>query len=447
MNYNYIGSVAERLMKFRSSLASTEEINENLFNAVSIYIPKSLASAQFADGAYDAGAVTADESAVIIVTADNYNKVLASTGGLYGQWLPIFRDGTNLDVTLYCIVFDDTGFAPTVGASAIEWAPLSKAFKELYFISYFKCLFSEHYDGSKVESDPAEATDYDDSNYFDMALCLSALCEGEATLSMYLCEVHNKVFKEGEADPNVDKMMSLSRGDETQHCTTFTGSTLADRAQYFWGYVNLIGGDRTFIVTHNGSIMIPIVLASWFEEPNDSGEYVGNKLSKIRLSGNKVKPTGLPSRLNTDVNTNMGDYIYTHLDDKHVAYFISISGNTLNNAEMFSDRTASNFPVTAHMISKWIDYQTSQDLANWRDARSTLTNPVLCNEEAYGEIQQMLIANIQKFTSTNRISNIVTDFPPFSEVKQGNSIKGSAVWKATYVDDLGEVEMTGGINF
>ena len=32
MNYNYVGSVAERLMKFRSSLASTEEINENLFN-------------------------------------------------------------------------------------------------------------------------------------------------------------------------------------------------------------------------------------------------------------------------------------------------------------------------------------------------------------------------------------------------------------------------------
>ena len=215
MNYNYVGSVADRLMKFRSSLASTEEINENLFNAISIYIPKSLAEAQFASGAYDASAVTADNSALIIVTADNYASVLASTGGLYGQWLPIFRDGANLDVTLYCIVFDDTGFAPTLGANAIEWAPLTKAFKEVYFASYFKCLFSEHYDGKKVESDPAEATDYDDSNYFDMALCMSALCEGEATLSMFLNEVHVDVFKEGEADTNACKVMSLERGTET----------------------------------------------------------------------------------------------------------------------------------------------------------------------------------------------------------------------------------------
>lgn len=447
MNYNYIGSVAERLMKFRSSLASTEEVNENLFNAISIYIPKSIATAQFDAGAYDANEVTATTFAVITVTADNYTSVLESTGALYSQWLPIFRDGSNLDVTLYCIVFDDTGFSPTLGATSISWAPLSKAFKELYFISYFKCLLSEHYDGSKVEHDPAEAGDYDDSNYFDLALCLSALCEGEATLSMFLCEAHLEVFEDGSADANACKVMSHTRGDETAHCSTLVGSTLADRAEYFWGYVNLIGGNRTFFVIHNGSVMIPIVLASWFEDENGSGEYVGNKLARIRLSGNRVKPTGLPSELNSDVNKNLGSYIYDNLDEKFVAYFISISGNTLNNAEMFSDRTVSNFPVTASMISKWIDYNTSQDLANWRDARSTLTNPVLCNEEAYSEIQSMLVKNIQKFTSTGRITNIVLDFPPFSEAKQGNDLKGTMVWRATYIDDLGKVEMTGAVDF
>ena len=447
MNLNYVGSVAERFMKFRSSLASTEEIDENLFNAISIYIPKSLASAQFEADAYDADAVTADESAVIAVTADNYRNVFKSTGSLYSQWLPIWNDGANLSVTLYCIIFDDTGFAPTVGAGAVEWLPLKKAFDELYFISYFKCLFSEHYDGTSVTHDPAEEGDYDDSNYFDMALCLSTLCEGEATLSMYLCEVHADIFKKGEADTNICKVMSLTRGDETSHCSTLAGSTKADRAAYFWGYVNLIGGNRTFIALHNGSVMIPIVLASWFTEENASDLFVGNKLAKIRLQGSKVKPTGLPSRLNTDVNTNLGDYIYTNLDDKFVAYFISISGNTLNNAEMVSDRTVSNFPVTASMISKWIDYQTAQDIANWRDARSTLTNPVLCNEEAYGEIQSKLVLNIQKFIGTGRITNIQLDFPPFSEAKQNNNLTGVMVWKATYIDDLGSVTMTGSIEF
>ena len=142
MNLNYVGSVAERFMKFRSALASTEEIDENLFNALSIYIPKSLATAQFESGAYDGSEVTADKFAVITVTVDNYADVLKNTGALYAQWLPIFNDGTNLAVTLYCIVFDDTTFSPTLGAGAISWSPLTKAFKELYFISYLKFMFS-----------------------------------------------------------------------------------------------------------------------------------------------------------------------------------------------------------------------------------------------------------------------------------------------------------------
>lgn len=431
-------------MKFRSSLASTEEINENLFNCISIYVPKSLAEAQFAPNAYDGDAVEGKKFAVITVTADNYAKVLASTGALYAQWLPIWNDGANVTVTLYCIVFDDTDFAPTVGAGAIAWEPLSHAFGELYFISYFKCLFSEHYDGRGGEG---SGVDYDDSNYFDMALCLSSLCEGETTLSQYLCEIHNDVYEEGAEDPNVCKVMSLKRGEETEKCTTMAGSTKSERAEYFWGFVNLIGGNRTFMVVHNGSIMIPIVLASWFTEPNDSGQYVGNKLAKIRLSGSKVKPTGLPSVLNSDVNTNMGSYIYDNLDAKHVAYFNSISGNSLNDAQMFSDRTVADAPVTAWAIAKWIDYNTSQDLANWRDARSTLTKPKLCNEEAYGEIQNMLMANIKAFVGTGRITNISLSFPPFSEAKKGNNLEGIMVWNATYVDDLGSVTITGSIEF
>ena len=434
-------------MKFRSALASTEEIDENLFNALSIYIPKSLATAQFESGAYDGSEVTADKFAVITVTVDNYTDVLKNTGALYAQWLPIFNDGTNLAVTLYCIVFDDTSFSPTLGAGAISWSPLTKAFKELYFISYLKFMFSEHYDGNKVTHEPAEEGDYDDSNYFDLCLCLSALCEGEVTLSFFMCEAHLEVFEEGSDDTNVCKVMSLSRGDETTHCTTFVGSDVADRAQYFWGYLNLIGGNRTFFTIHNGSVMLPIVLASWFEDQNDAGEYVGNKLAKIRLQGSKVKPTGLPSELNSDVNKNLGSYIYDTLDAKNVAYFISIDGATLNNAEMIRDRNIQNFPLTAMMIAKWIDYNTAQDVAHWRDAHSTLTDPVLCNEEAYAEIQAMLIKRVQAFSGIGRITNIVLDFPPFSEAKKGTNLEGTMVWKATYTDDLGSVTMTGSVEF
>lgn len=447
MNINYLGSVAERFMKFRSSLLTEEDVTENLFNAVSIYVPKSLASANLASDSYDPSEVTADKYAVIPVTVDNYTKVFETGSALSSQWLPVFNDGANSAVTLFIIVFDDTGFSPTLLAGGISWAPLTKAFKELFFISFFKTMFSEHYDGTKVENDPAEPTDYDDSNYFDMALALSTLCEEESSLSFDLIEVKVTVPEDVASDSNICKVMSQTRGDEILHCTTFVGSTLADRAQYFWGYLNLIGFAHSELHIHNGSYMIPIILGSWFTEPNATKEYVGNKLAKIRLTGNKVKPTGNPSPLNSDVHLNLTDTFYEILDPKFVGYFISIADNSPNNAELIRDRSGSNFPITAYMISKWIDYNTSQDLAKYATALSTLTKPVLTNQKAYTDIQNMLVANIQKFAGLGRLEDVIVNFPPFSEAKQGQSFKGTAVWKATYIDDLEKVEISGSISF
>ena len=100
MNLNYVGSVAERFMKFRSTLRTEENISSNLFNAVSIYVPKSLAQANLASDSYTPSEVTADKYAVIPVTVDNYKSVLADGSVLLSQWLPVFNDGTNSAVTL-----------------------------------------------------------------------------------------------------------------------------------------------------------------------------------------------------------------------------------------------------------------------------------------------------------------------------------------------------------
>ena len=323
----------------------------------------------------------------------------------------------------------------------------SKAFKDLYFISFFKTMFSEHYDGATVTHDPAEATDYDDSNYFDMALCLAQLCEAESTLSFHLCEAHVVVPESGAEDTNACKVMSQSRGDETTHCTTLTGSTVATRAQYFWGFLNLIAPKHTEFHIHNGSFMLPIILGKWFEQTNTSGEFVGNKLAKIRLSGTKVKPTGLPSPLDSDVNLNLASDLYENLDAKYVGYFISISSSSRNNVEFIRDRSIENFPITAYAISKWIDYTASQSLANYATATGTLTDPVLANEATYTYIQRLVQGVINTFASTGRIVDIVLSFPPYSEAKKGQSFEGTAVWSARYIDDLESVELSGSITF
>lgn len=445
-NLNYIGSVAERFMKFRSALSTEENISENLFNAVSIYLPKSLASNNLAVGSYDPAEITADSYGVVIVTADNFKEELKDTGSLLSQWSPVFNDGANVAVTLYIVIFDDTGFAPTVGDKAIAWQPLSKAFDELYFISFFKTMFSEHYDGSKVEHDPAEAGDYDDSNYFDMVMCLSNLCKNESTLSFCLCEVKVTVPAD-DTDPNVCKILTEDKATEEETATTLTGSTVASRAENFWGFMYLIGMEHTEIHVHNGTFMIPIILASWFARPNVTDLYIGNKLAKIRLTGDKVKPTGLPSPLDSTVNLNLPKSISDILDEKIVGYFISIADNSRNNAELIRDRSGSNFPITAYMISKYIDYKTSQDVAKFVSSLDTLTNPVLANEEAYLQIQGMLASNIQLFAGLKRLESVVMDFPPFSKAKKGNSFEGIAVWSAVYVDDLESVTITGSISF
>ena len=444
-NLNYVGSVAERFMKFRSTLATEENVSENLFNAVSIYLPKSLASKNLADGTFTPADITADNYGVVIVTVDNYREVFKDTGALLSQWLPVFNDGVNVAVTLYIIIFDDTGFAPTVGAKSIAWQPLSKAFNELYFISFFKTMFSEHYNGKKVESDPAQATDYDDSNYFDMAMCLSDLCKNESTLSFCLCEIAVNV--PNPSDENIALIMSKTKAEEKEYAVTLEGSTIETRASYFWGFMDLIGLEHTQIIIHNGEFMLPIVLGSWFTRPNVTGQYIGNKLAKIRLTGNKVKPTGLPSPLDSNVNLNLPKSISDILDEKIVGYFISIADNSVNNAELIRERSGSNFPITAYMISKFIDYKTSQDMAKFVSALDTLTNPVLANQEAYEQLQGILGANIQLFAGLNRLEQVKVDFPPFSEAKKGNSFEGIAVWSAKYIDDLESVTVTGTIQF
>lgn len=434
MNLNYVGSVAERFMKFRSTLKTEENVENNLFNTVSIYVPKSLAAANLASGSYTPSEVTADKYAVIAVTVDNYTSVLAAGSVLLSQWLPVFNDGTNSAVTLYIIIFDDTGFTPTVTASALTWQPLTKAFNELYFISFFKTLFSEHYDGSK-----------DDSNYFDMALCLSYLCEMESTLSFDLIEL--KVTVPDGSDTNNCKIMSLTEAEELAHCTTLVGSTVADRAQYFWGYWTLIGNKHSEVHLHNGAFMIPIILGAWFEKTNVTGEYVGNKLAKLRLTNSNVKPTGLPSPLNGAVNLNLAEEITDILDAKVVGYFISIADNSDNNAEFIRDRSGSNFPITAYMISKFIDYKSAQDMAKYATAVTTLTKPVLTNKKTYEHIQEILVGNIQNFAGLGRLDNLVVKFPPYAEAKSGQWFKGTAVWSAVYIDDLEGVEISGSISF
>ena len=140
-------------------------------------------------------------------------------------------------------------------------------------------------------------------------------------------------------------------------------------------------------------------------------------------------------------------YICSTRHDKNIGYFISIANDSDSNAELTRDRSANNMPATAYAMAKWIDYNTSQDMAKYATAIATLTKPVLVNTETYAQLQSFLINNVTAFVATKRLENVQVKFPPFSEAKKGNWFEGTAVWSAVYVDDLGGVNISGSISF
>jgi hypothetical protein len=538
---NYPGSIAEYDMHFSSSVEMIVDERNELFNAVSIYVPMSLADANIVD--FDPAWVSVDKPAVITCVLDNYKKYMK--GRLLDQWSDIFRQDTNVAALLYLIVFLDD--ASTVGMwdmddVSISFEPITKAFNELYFISYTKTLFDEFYDGrptqlpddpgtpasaivrlsnptgspltvspasytfndgvkdwtipigaslaipagdhyelqiyaSTVGSDAALATgtvDNDDvspsppsglvilvqqvqqgtdpsggpidvpSKYFDYSLALAYLCKLDLKTSYYLSLVKITYVdrKPNPADPCWIRLKSSAEEKEAM-LSVMNGN----RARYYWGALYLMGCFKnTWVTVHSEPVnIIPLIFAAWFTERNASGHFIGNKLSRLRLRGQRIKPLGFPSWLNSEINQNDRDGIEL-LREKHVGFLRTIADNTPQESAVDSAVSLDGTPVAATMISKFVDYISAQQCAKFITADDTVINPVLTDETSYRRVQEIVSGNLLLFVPIKRITNITLKFPSFAAAKTGaNTLEAASSWIATYVDDLGEVTVTGGI--
>lgn len=429
-NDNYTGSVAQRFFQFTTGLATTEDVAINVFDSLAIYLPSDEADANIVD--YDGSSLTSSVPVVKTVTADNYMNVLK--GSLLNDWRPIFNDGANLDVTLYIVIFDSTGTV-TATRTEIEYAPLTKAFELTFASAFFKVLCS--YDSALNKS--------------DLQLCLAQLCEKETKLSYHLMQVTVDL---SDATPDclvIEKTRAEEReAVKTQGLITTIASVTDVRAAYMWGMLDFIGATNTFMLVHSeADFIIPVILGQYYAEgKNGSGTYIGNKLAKVRLSGSKIKPTGTPSILNSEVNTNLLESQYTILDDKNCAYLMSIADSTQNNAVVVREKGVTGVPISARLISKYVDYTTSQTLAKMTTAKNTTKSPYLRNEETYNIIKQTLLGNLQLFSGIGKITDIATNFPAFLDLPPSKTdITVTSGWSAYYVSDLEKVQITGTITY
>jgi hypothetical protein len=541
INYNYPGSVSEYDMNFASAVDVIADERNELFNAISIYVPMSLAAGNIVD--FDPATVTADKPAVYTCVIDNYKKIMK--GRLLDQWMDVFRQDTNFSVILYLIVFLDD--VSTVGMwemddVSITFSPLTKAFDKLFFISFIKVMFDEHYDGrpiiepanpgtaasavvrltntsasdltvpsgnytfndgvkdwviplpadvvlpasghsdltvyaSTVGSDaalapgvvangsisPTPPADLEvqvisvvqgidpesmptevPSKFFDFSLALAYLCKLDLRLSYFFSLVK---ISYADSKPNPADKCWIRYKTLAEELAAIHSIMSGDREKYYWGALYVMGCFKnTWVLVHSEPVnIIPLILSAWFGVRNASGQYVGNKLSRLRLRGERIQPCGFPSWLNDAINENDRDGIPL-FREKHVGFLRTIADNTAQESCVDSAHSLDGTPVIAQMISKWVDYNCAQECAKFITADGTLTDPVLTNEAAYEKIQDIVFSHLLLFTPTKRIADITLRFPDFSVAKTGmGRLEAASSWLASYTDELGTVIITGGI--
>jgi len=541
VNVNYVGSVAERKMHFASSVEVIIDEKNELYNAISIYVPASLADANIVD--WDPAWATAEKPAVFTCVLDNYKEQMK--GKLLDQWQDVFRMDTNVSVILYLIVFlDDSSTAVMweIDDASIKFKPLTDAFNELFHISYFKTLFDPSYDGQPVQlpSSPGNAASAqirltnptgadvllsadtytfndgikdwiipvpdmiavpagggqtlnayatavgDDatlvvgpmapgdispvipneltvsvlnvtqgtnpsqvpvalpSKFFDLSLSLAYLCKLNVQLSYFVNMVKVSYVSK---KPNPNDKCWIRYKTPAEQKENMLSIRDGDREKYYWGALVLMNCVlNTWTLIHAEPVnVIPLIFAAWFAKRNSSGQYVGNKMSLLRLRGSRVKPLGFPSWVDSEVNENDAKG-FDQLDAMNVGYLCTISDNTQQECCVSSARSIKGMPVAALMISKWVDYTSSQQTAQFLTNSETLTNPVLTDEEAYTKIQNIVFNNLLLFTGTKRVSKIQLNFPPFPMAKVSlRALVATGSWEASYTDDLDEVTVTGGL--
>jgi len=294
--------------------------------------------------------------------------------------------------------------------------------------------------GTNSSSGPIEVP----SKYFDYSLALAYLCRLNIELSYFISMVRTSFV---DQKPNPNDACYIRRFTSAQEKEEMLSIKDNDRTKYYWGALFLMNCVRnTWVLTHSEPVnIIPLIFGAWFASRNGSGQFVGNKMSLLRLRGTRIKPYGFPSWLNSEVNENDARG-FDLLDDKNVGYLCTISDNTPQESCVSSARSIDGMPVAALMISKWIDYTSSQMVARFITDAETLTDPVLTNEEAYNRIKDIVFQNILLFTETKRISNIQLTFAPFTTAKVSiRKLVSTNSWSATYTDDLDEVTVTGSI--
>lgn len=298
-------------------------------------------------------------------------------------------------------------------------------------------------------SEAREAQEGVPSMYWDLSLALANLCKNNVQLSWMWTQVN--VSYDADNKPNSSDKCWIIYQTRAQQLTAMQSLRTGDRARYFWAALYLMDAQNTTVICHSEHVNVYTqVLKEWFGKRNGSGQYIGNKMSLLRLDGTKIKPLGFPSWLDASVNENDAAH-HQQLDDMNVGYLATISDNTTQNCYLSMARGVGDVdagkPCAMQMIAKFVDYTCSMQAANMVTDKGTLTAPKLTDEESYAAIQRLVRTNLSLFAGTNgRLYGVTLEFPPFSEAKKGRTMLSAPnSWSAIYKDDLDEVEVSGSI--
>lgn len=336
------------------------------------------------------------------------------------------------------------GVAPNLGQGTIEGNILDPRMFPVPFPSGIAVLLLGTTQGIEPITTPLQAP----SQFFDMSLALAYLCKTNISLSLMWSLV--KISYEDKM-PNMQDRCWIRFAKRAEQLENMTDIAIGNRARYYWAALYLMECQNTCVLVHSEpQYIIADILAAWFGARNSSGTYIGNKLSLLRLSGTRIKPLGWPSWLDSSINENDADG-HQQLRDMNVGHLATIADNTPQESYLTMARCVGDIdkglPVSMLMISKFVDYTCAQEAAKMITNTGTLTDPVMADEAAYGDIQRLVRTQLGRFSGTNgRLTSVTLVFPDFAQARKSRTaLSAASSWRATYKDDLDEIEVSGGI--
>ena len=388
MSADFIGSIAQEDVKFTTEVVTSTTLGENYSHLV-IYAEKDRYikdSSSFVDIKDSSGEVIASYAEV---TDTDYNTLVS---GMLLDWLTDYFTAGGVP-SVYIVLCSEK----LSSASEFDEDAFTLAFNKTQMFGYFKtsCFSADDVTEEPLISGPC--------------VTLAKLCAANDLLSG---PVILPYWTATPAAPESD--------------TLYKAITDASTDAFFTCYPVITNSDSTKTYYNKGLVSLALALSV----QNSSGTYVGNSFDMVKTT--QALASGAD-------NEPLSSTVQSVLKSNNIQYFKCV-GLSDNSAAAYGASSIKGKLVPAYWIVAYCNYINKCKVAEYITTRN-----VFKSQSAYNNILAMLMATIQLFINSGRLTDFLLTAPAYEDLPSsaGDEIIINNAWQAAYTDDLRKVSVTG----